>query len=205
MSRSWRRFSVLWNESRSAAGAQKHRVSHLPAGFCCPSDGASGVTKKRYLLPGTPFTISGAILGAECRGPGMPKSKPLSSREELLSAAREAMSRAYATYSKFKVGAAILTESGEVFQGCNVENASYGMTNCAERTAIFAAVARLGPSMKIRTVVVVNSAGAPCSPCGACRQVILEFGPKARVVFQGQNGFEEAAISELLPYGFRLK
>jgi cytidine deaminase len=135
----------------------------------------------------------------------MPKSKPVSGREELLSAAREAMGRAYAPYSKFKVGAAVLTETGDVFQGCNVENASYGLANCAERTAIFAAVARLGPGMRIRTVVVVNSAGMPCAPCGACRQVIFEFGPKARVVFQGQNGFEEAAISELLPAGFRLK
>jgi cytidine deaminase len=135
----------------------------------------------------------------------MPKAKHASGLEELLSAAREAMSCAYAPYSKFRVGAAVLTESGEVFLGCNVENASYGMTNCAERTAIFAAVARLGPKMRVRTVVVVNSAGVPCSPCGACRQVIFEFGPKARVVFQGQNGFEEAAIADLLPFGFRLK
>ena len=103
------------------------------------------------------------------------------------------------------MGAAILTASGEMFSGCNVENASYGMTNCAERTAIFSAVAKSGPELEIVAVAVANASGVPCSPCGACRQVIYEFGPDAIILFQGANGPKEAHITELLPEGFRLK
>jgi cytidine deaminase len=127
------------------------------------------------------------------------------SRESLIEAARVAAESAYAPYSKFKVGAALLTTRGDIVPGCNVENASYGMTNCAERTAIFSAVAQLGPNMEIQAIVVVNDGNAPCSPCGACRQVIYEFGPKATVFFLSTNGWEELPITDLLPYGFRLK
>ena len=81
----------------------------------------------------------------------------------------------------------------------------YGMTNCAERTAIFTAVAQLGSKMEIRAVAVTNAQGVPCSPCGACRQVIYEFGPEATVVFQAAKGWKESHITELLPEGFRLK
>jgi len=126
-------------------------------------------------------------------------------RATLLRTARTAMKRAYAPYSNFRVGAAILTKTGKVFSGCNVENASYGMTNCAERTAIFAAVAELGPKLEVTAVAVVNDHGVPCSPCGACRQVIYEFGPDAVVFFQGAEGDKQAHITELLPEGFRLK
>lgn len=98
------------------------------------------------------------------------------------------MKNAYAPYSRFRVGAALLTGKGEMFSGCNVENASYGVTNCAERTAIFAAVAQSGPHLNIRAIAVVNDQGVPCSPCGACRQVIYEFGPQAAVVFNGPKG-----------------
>jgi cytidine deaminase len=126
-------------------------------------------------------------------------------REKLLRAARAAMKKAYAPYSRFRVGAAILTGTGKVFSGCNVENASYGMTNCAERTAIFSAVAQIGQKLEIRAVAVVNDHGVPCSPCGACRQVIYEFGPDAIVFFQGAEGEKQAHITELLPEGFRLK
>src|SRR5579864_8760018 len=98
----------------------------------------------------------------------MPKHVTVPKREQLLWAAHAAMKNAYAPYSKFKVGAALLTSSGEIFAGCNVENASYGMTNCAERTAIFSAVARLGPKMEICAIAIVNHEDAPCSPCGAC-------------------------------------
>lgn len=115
------------------------------------------------------------------------------------------MKNAYAPFSHFKVGAAILTAKGEVFSGCNVENSSYGMTNCAERTAIFSAVAQKGPRLEIVAVAVSNAQGVPCSPCGACRQVIYEFGPDAIVFYQGQNGLTESPISDLLPEGFRLK
>src|ERR1700691_5564533 len=123
----------------------------------------------------------------------------------LMRAAKKVMKNAHAPYSKFRVGAAILLTNGKVFSGCNVENASYGMTNCAERTAIFSAVARLGPKIEIRAVSVVNDQGAPCSPCGACRQVIYEFGPDATIFFEGANGPKQAHITELLPEGFRLQ
>lgn len=126
-------------------------------------------------------------------------------RERLIDAAHAAAKKAYAPYSKFKVGAALLTTSGETISGCNVENASYGMTNCAERTAIFSAVSELGPKLEIRAIAVVNAGGAPCSPCGACRQVIYEFGPKATVFFLSTSGWKELPIADLLPYGFRLK
>jgi cytidine deaminase len=126
-------------------------------------------------------------------------------RERLLKAARAAMKNAYAPYSKFQVGAALLTNSGSVFAGCNVENASYGVTNCAERTAVFSAIAQLGPEMKIRAIAVVNSQNARCSPCGACRQVIYEFGPNATVIFRGAKGWKELSIEKLLPEGFRLR
>ena len=126
-------------------------------------------------------------------------------RERLLQAARQAIQHAHAPYSKFRVGAALLTTQGKMFSGCNVENASYGMTNCAERTAIFTAVAKSGPRMEIRGIAVVNEHGVPCSPCGACRQVIYEFGPDAMVFYQGAKGWKGSHITELLPEGFRLK
>ena len=126
-------------------------------------------------------------------------------RAKLLRTAKQVMKNAHAPYSKFRVGAAILLANGEIFSGCNVENASFGMSNCAERTAIFSAVARLGPKIEIRAVTVVNDQGVPCSPCGACRQVIYEFGPDAMIFFQGVEGPTQAHITELLPEGFRLQ
>jgi cytidine deaminase len=125
-------------------------------------------------------------------------------QKRLLQRAKQAMKHAYAPYSKFHVGAAILLSNGKIFSGCNVENASYGLSNCAERTAIFSAVAELGPKIEIRAVSVVDDHGVPCSPCGACRQVIYEFGPDATVFFQGAEGPKQAHITELLPEGFRL-
>jgi cytidine deaminase len=133
-----------------------------------------------------------------------PKMPPPHVQAKLLQSAKKAMKNAHAPYSKFRVGAAILLSNGKIFSGCNVENASYGMTNCAERTAIFSAVAELGPKIAIRAVSVVNDQGVPCSPCGACRQVIYEFGPDATVFFQGAKGPKQAHITELLPEGFRL-
>ena len=133
------------------------------------------------------------------------KSLSNSLQTRLLRSAKKAMKNAHAPYSKFRVGAAILLSNSKVFSGCNVENASYGMTNCAERTAIFSAVAQLGPKIEIRAVSVVNDQGVPCSPCGACRQVIYEFGPDATIFFQGKDGPRQAHITELLPEGFRLQ
>jgi cytidine deaminase len=125
--------------------------------------------------------------------------------DRLRQLARKAMKNAHAPYSKFRVGAAILTAKGETFVGCNVENASYGMTNCAERTAIFSAVAKSGPKLDIRAVAVVNDHGIASAPCGACRQVIYEFGPDAMVYFPTANGWKQSHITELLPEGFRLQ
>jgi len=126
-------------------------------------------------------------------------------RKKLEQAATKVMKNAHAPYSKFRVGAAIMLKNGRVFSGCNVENASYGMTNCAERTAIFTAVAELGPKIEIQAVAVTNDRGMACSPCGACRQVIYEFGPNATVFFQGVDGPKQAHITELLPEGFRFE
>jgi len=103
------------------------------------------------------------------------------------------------------VGAALLTTNGMIFTGCNVENASYGMTNCAERTAIFTAIASIGPKMQIEAIAALSEKGAPCAPCGACRQVIYEFGPHATVLFRAEEGWRSVAIGELLPEGFRLQ
>jgi len=129
-------------------------------------------------------------------------------RDRLLAAAREAMKHAYAPYSKFHVGAAFLTDDGQIFTGCNVENASYGLTICAERNAIFAAVTKLSSTSKlaIQAVAVVNSQGVACSPCGACRQVIAEFAGKTGVTvfYQAAEGIKQSTIAALLPDSFSL-
>jgi len=126
-------------------------------------------------------------------------------RDRLVDAAREAINRAYAPYSRLRLGAAVLTSQGHIHTGVNVENASYGLTVCAERAAIFHAVAQEGPGMRVRALAVVSDASGPCPPCGACRQVIFEFGPDAVVIFQGPDGLEEAPLGRLLPASFSLR
>jgi cytidine deaminase len=125
-------------------------------------------------------------------------------RTLLLEKARDGLSRAYAPYSGMRVGAAVLTRTGQVYLGVSVENASYGLTVCAERAAIFNAVAREGPEMRLKALAVVSDQPGPCPPCGACRQVIFEFGPDATVIFQGKDGLEEVSIARLLPGAFSL-
>jgi cytidine deaminase len=134
----------------------------------------------------------------------MPVALSPEKQQEMLSTARAAYKNAHAPYSNFKVGAAVLTDRGTLYHGCNVENASYGLTICAERNAIFAAVAAEGSGMRIQAVAVATARDGPCAPCGACRQVIYEFGPNALILFRGQSGTEQMAISKLLPEGFRL-
>lgn len=140
----------------------------------------------------------------------MPRTRPTARRvsvadkQRLVHAARTMLRRAYAPYSRFHVGAAVLTAAGHIYTGCNVENASYGLTNCAERTAIFSAVAAEGPHMKLRAVAVLNGDRVACAPCGACRQVIHEFGPDALIIYQGKRSLEETHASHLLPAGFSL-
>jgi cytidine deaminase len=120
--------------------------------------------------------------------------------------AREALGQAYAAYSGFRVGAAVLTERGNVYRGCNVENASYGLSMCAERTAIFSAVVAEGPGMRLRAVAVAASAAdATCTPCGACRQVIVEFGLEATVLFPRDGEPAAMRADELLPLSFGLE
>ncbi len=108
----------------------------------------------------------------------------------------EARERAHAPYSKFKVGAVVVGPGDRVFGGCNVENLSYGLTMCAERVAIGSAVAA-GVS-EIRAVVVVAETEAPISPCGACRQVLAEFGDP-EILLVGRHGSERFTLGELLP------
>jgi cytidine deaminase len=125
-------------------------------------------------------------------------------RQRLIRLARAAMKHAYAPYSRFRVGAAVLLSDGRVFSGCNVENASYGLTICAERNAIFCAVANSSKKPEIVAAAVVNHRGVPCSPCGACRQVLAEFGPRAVVWYPGAGGIAQRTMQELLVDGFTL-
>jgi cytidine deaminase len=127
----------------------------------------------------------------------------LEARSQLINAARQVAAQAYCPYSRFRVGAAVLTDRGEIFAGCNVENASYGLTICAERNAIFQAVSRSTAPVVIRAIVVFTPTDQPTSPCGACRQVINEFGPDAHVlsVCNGDAVIENR-LSELLPGAF---
>lgn len=122
-------------------------------------------------------------------------------RRRLEKAARQAAAASYSPYSKFPVGAAVLTSSGHVFTGCNVENASYGLCNCAERTAIFTAAA--AGERAIEAVAVYTPTPTATSPCGACRQVINEFGPTALVisVCDGSDRIE-TTLDQLLPHAF---
>jgi len=124
----------------------------------------------------------------------------------LRQSAREAMAAAYCPYSNFAVGAAVLCADGSVFRGCNVENASYGLTICAERAAIFGAVS--GGHLDIVAVSLVTSAVQIARPCGACRQVIAEFSPTASpilVISESVNGdYATETIADLLPYTFTL-
>jgi len=124
-------------------------------------------------------------------------------RSELVAAARNAAARAYCPYSRFSVGAAVLTDRGQIFAGCNVENASYGLTICAERNAIFQAVAHSMGDLVIRAIVVYTPTPSPTAPCGACRQVINEFGPDSLIisVCDGPSALQ-LRTDELLPSAF---
>lgn len=128
-----------------------------------------------------------------------------SEKQQLIETANQALTKAYAPYSHFYVGAALLTTTGNIFVGCNVENASYGLSMCAERNAIANAIMVEGSDkMRIKMIAVVNSQNAPCPPCGACRQVIWEFAQNAQVIFLGNQGWQNLTIEELLPVGFSL-
>jgi len=122
---------------------------------------------------------------------------------ELVRRAVETREMAYAPYSKFKVGAAVLADNGEVYTGVNVENSSYGLTNCAERTAIFTAVTN--GMKKIIAIAIAADTEEPVSPCGACRQVIYEFSDKDTIIILSNLKGDRMifGVEEILPYGFK--
>ncbi len=120
--------------------------------------------------------------------------------DELVAAARAARGGAYAPYSRFAVGAALLCADGSVVAGANVENASYGLTMCAERTAVFAAAA--SGRREFVAIAVAGPDGVTTAPCGACRQVLAEFGPALRVLYTTPGGVAVAPLEELLPAAF---
>ena len=124
-------------------------------------------------------------------------------KEELMNLAKEAQANAYAPYSNFKVGAALLLKDGNVIKGCNVENASYGLTNCAERTAMFAALAQGYKKEDFKELAIFSSCNPPASPCGACRQVMVELMSKDGKVYIGNDqGIIESVVNELMPLAF---
>ena len=129
---------------------------------------------------------------------------PLTINPVLLDSAKVAWAQAYAPYSKFRVGAALLTSSGRVFFGANVENASYGLARCAEQSAVQAMIA--AGERDFTEIVVYTEASPPASPCGACRQILFEFAPDARVTCVNDAGeVLTTQVADLLPYGFRLQ
>lgn len=120
--------------------------------------------------------------------------------------AEEAAKHAYAPYSKFSVGAALLWDDGVTVTGCNVENLSYGLTSCAERNSVFRRISEHGPGAKITMIAVTSPAGEMCSPCGACRQVMHEFAaPDAVITYRMPGGWATRLFSELLPDAFVLR
>jgi len=122
--------------------------------------------------------------------------------EQLIEEAKQARDKAYVPYSKFGVGAALLTNDGKVYQGCNIENAAYSMCNCAERTALFKAYSE--GDRDFQMMAVVADTDRPCSPCGACRQVISELCPSdMKVILTNLKGdVKELTVAELLPGAF---
>lgn len=122
--------------------------------------------------------------------------------QELIEVAKTYRQRAYCPYSHFPVGAALLTKSGRVYGGCNIENASYPLGNCAERTAIFKAVSE--GEKEFAAIAIVADSEGPCSPCGACRQVMAEF-QIPRIIMANLRGESKAvSLDEILPYRFSL-
>jgi cytidine deaminase len=123
--------------------------------------------------------------------------------EELIEVAKKYREFSYSPYSKFKVGAAVLTKSGKVFGGCNIENSSYPVTNCAERTAIFKAVSE--GEKEIEAIALIADTEGPCSPCGACRQVMGEFKINRIIMANLKGDKKVVTLEEVLPFAFSEK
>jgi cytidine deaminase len=131
---------------------------------------------------------------------------PSESIAELRRLAIQAAQYSYSPYSRFRVGAAVLLEDGRIFTGCNIENASYRLTICAEHTAIARAISEAGPKIRVRAIAVDNLNNAASMPCGPCRQILLEFGgPETWVFGPTQDGPIDVSLAELLPFGFHLE
>ncbi|MBE9389077.1 cytidine deaminase [Vagococcus salmoninarum] len=126
----------------------------------------------------------------------------MSQKDNWIKAAREVYAKAYVPYSKFPVGACLVTKDDQIFTGVNIENASFGLTNCAERTAFFKAVSE--GNREFKHLVVAGNTDDPISPCGACRQVMVEFcEPSMPVTLVNKDGLtKDTTIAELLPYSF---
>ncbi len=124
---------------------------------------------------------------------------------QLTNLATAVAGQAYAPYSKFRVGAALLLQDGSLVTGANVENASYGLTICAERSAVMRAVAEHGPDIRVLACAITNLNDAASPPCGACLQVLSEFMlPASRVIFSGALGWEDYRFEEVFPHRFKL-
>lgn len=123
---------------------------------------------------------------------------------ELIAAAKEVMQKAYVPYSGFRVGAALLDQNGHIHSGCNVENAAYGPTNCAERTALFRAIADGLKPGQFTAIAVIGDTDMPITPCGVCRQVLIELCPPSMPVIMSnlKGDIARAAVAELLPGAF---
>jgi cytidine deaminase len=139
----------------------------------------------------------------------MKEKKKNNKYHDLIKLAAEARKRAYAPYSKLQVGAALVTTKGNIYSGCNVENASFGLTSCAERNAIFRAIAEEGPGMKIKTIAISANSTLAIPPCGACRQVIAEFRNKGKagttILFKTNKGRVRRKMEDLLPDSFEFR
>ncbi len=120
--------------------------------------------------------------------------------KELIAAAKKYRENAYVPYSKFKVGAAVLTKKGNVYGGCNIENSSFPVTNCAERTAIFKAVSE--GEQEFAAIALIADTPGPCSPCGACRQVMVEFKIPRIIMANMQGEVKVVTLEEIMPYAF---
>lgn len=124
-------------------------------------------------------------------------------KEKLIQLAKQAQEKAYSPYSKFSVGAALITEEGDIFTGCNIENISYSLTICGERTAIAKMISEKGPGTKIKAIATTTKADITCSPCGACRQVILEFSnPDSVVIYKSEEDYVTVPVAHILPGAF---
>jgi homotetrameric cytidine deaminase len=134
------------------------------------------------------------------------QNAPEAALRDLLEYARQAALHSYSPYSGFRVGAALKLTTGEIVTGTNVENVSYGLTICAERSALVRAVAQFGPQIRIEAVAVANLNNAASPPCGACRQVLAEFAqPDTPVAFPTADGLRTMRFADLLPLGFDMK